>query len=99
MRKTIQIKAQTIERKFGMSVEQQGLKRPGMSNVPQKVNDEVAREVVRRTRKIRATYGAMTPAQFGKEVSLSIINPETRKIDSPSTELDDDYAYGIASKF
>lgn len=99
MRKTIQIKAQTIERKYGMSVEQQGLKRPGMSNVPQKVNDEVTREVVRRTRKMRATYGSMTPAQFSKEVSLSIINPETKKVDLPSTDLDDDYAYGIASKF
>lgn len=99
MRKTIQIKAQTIERKYGMSVEQQGLKRPGMSNVPQKVNDEVTREVVRRTRKMRATYGSMTPAQFSKEVSLSIINPETKKVDLSSTDLDDDYAYGIASKF
>lgn len=70
-----------------------------MSNVPQKVNDEVTRELVRRTRKMRATYGSMTPAQFSKEVSLSIINPETKKVDLSSTDLDDDYAYGIASKF
>ena len=99
IRKQYQIEVRTIEREHGMSVEQQGLRRPAMSGVKKGVEDEIELEVSKRTRGIRARYGKMTSAQFAKEASLSVIDPETGKYSDPLNGEPEYNRYKTASKF
>lgn len=100
MRKRLQVEARVIEREHGMSLEEHGLKRPAISGVRKEVNEEVEREVAQRTRHLRAQYfGKLTPAQFAKEASLAVLDPETGKWDrDPQSGETETGEYRIASK-
>lgn len=66
-----QIAARTIERKYGTSMEEQGLRRPSMAGMTdaQKAELEIEREVRRRTRKAGMDKKWLEPGRITKEVS------------------------------
>lgn len=66
-----QIAARVIEREHGMSMEQQGLKRPAMAGMTRgkEAELEIDREVRRRTRKYSMDPESMDPGKLSKQIS------------------------------
>ncbi len=66
-----QIAARAIEREHGMSMEQQGLKRPAMAGMTRgkEAELEIDREVRRRTRKYSMDPESMDPGKLSKQIS------------------------------
>ena len=71
-----QIAARTIERKHGMSMEEQGLRRPSMAGMTnaKKAELEIEREVRRRTRKAGMDKKWLEPGRITKEISNILYN-------------------------
>lgn len=80
-----EIAAQVIERKHGMALEQQGLNRPVLPGGSKKIEEEIEREVHRRTRNLRPKYERMSAGQVSKEISMMILDRSAGK------KQDDDY--------
>ena len=68
-----QVEAQTIERKHGMSIEQQGYVRPALPGADKRTEDEIARQVHKRTRNLKPRYDRMSAGQRLKELSLELV--------------------------
>lgn len=66
-----QIAARTIEREYGTSMEQQGLKRPAMAGMTKgkEAELEIDREARRRTRKYSMDPESMEPGKLSKQIS------------------------------
>lgn len=66
-----QIAARAIERVHGMSMEEQGLKRPAMAGMPKNrdAEIEIEREVGRRTRKYSSDAEGLEPGRVSKHIS------------------------------
>ena len=52
------------------------------SRVRAEVREEAERDVAQRSRRLRASYGSMSAARVGKEISLAVLNPETGRLES-----------------
>lgn len=81
-RKQLHVESRVLERKYGTSPEQHGLKSPGLAGVRAEVREEAERDVAQRSRRLRASYGSMSAARVGKEISLAVLNPETGRLES-----------------
>lgn len=81
-RKQLHVESRVLERKYGTSPEQHWLKSPGLAGVRAEVREEAERDVAQRSRRLRASYGSMSAARVGKEISLAVLNPETGRLES-----------------
>lgn len=91
-----QTEAQTIERKYGMSIEQKGWVRPALPGADKKTEDEIAVQVHKRTRNLKKPrYDRMSAGQRLKEQSLELAVSwqERERGETEGRE------YKIASKF
>lgn len=91
-----EIEARTIERKYGMSLEQQGLNRPTLPGGSKKIEEEIEREVHRRTRNLRPKYERMSAGQVSKEISMMILDRSTGK--KQNDDYGEDQQYRAVAK-
>ncbi len=77
-----QIEGRVIEREHGVSMEQQGLRRPKMAGLSQaeKAERDIEREVKRRTRKYSANPEQLSLGRVGKIISNMVFNPVDGRI-------------------
>lgn len=69
-----EIEARTIERKYGLSMEERGLNRPTLPGSSKAIEEEIQREVHRRTRNLKPKYERMSPGQVAKDISNRILD-------------------------